>query len=166
MASLVKLRGVDLSDNHLTGTALSSLFLPALQYQSKAQESDGKSLKSDGRHCCVLQCISVLFEQDCICCCEVKKGLEQFQLPKTSAENYMPAGGIPVDFGNLTSLEALTLDENPLGGTIPSSFHSLQSLVVLSLANCGLTGNSSKSGDGSKSWPPYVSLPVAISSLT
>ena len=50
--------------------------------------------------------------------------------------------------GNLDSLQYLYLDNNPLGGSIPSSLEDLGNLLIMDLTNTGLSGSIPLTGAG------------------
>ena len=57
------------------------------------------------------------------------------------AEDNNLSGGIPTEWGSMTSLKGLDLDDNPsIGGTIPTELGRLRQLEHLELFRTGLTG--------------------------
>ncbi|KAG2279554.1 hypothetical protein Bca52824_050774 [Brassica carinata] len=64
--------------------------------------------------------------------------------PRNTQDSYVEgngiAGGIPEEFGNLTSLTSLDLEDNELSGFIPSTLGNLKKLQFLTLSRNKLNG--------------------------
>ena len=127
---------IDLSDNNLSGTPSSSIFeLTSLRELDLGQNQISFSFEGIESATSMIKLVLSSTNLDSVAGLESARSLVELELDDNDI-----GGSLPTEFFALTGLQRLSLNYNNIEGTIPADISSLRSLTELSLFHNRLTG--------------------------